>query len=69
MPPRRQDDIRRRYALFVQNDTGGGRARAGLNELNAITRADGRPYLAAHSLAHVTQAMSDGWFERWHRSD
>ena len=43
-------------------------ARARLDELNAITRANGRPYVAAHSLADVTQAMSDGWFERWHPS-
>jgi tagatose 1,6-diphosphate aldolase len=41
-------------------------ARTRLDELNAITRANGRPYLAAHSLPDVTQAMPDGWFERWH---
>ena len=41
-----------------------GRVR--LDELNAITRAHGRPYLAAHSLPDVTEAMPDGWFEHWH---
>jgi tagatose 1,6-diphosphate aldolase len=41
-------------------------ARARLDELNAITRAHGRPYLAAHSLPDVTEAMPDGWFEHWH---
>ncbi len=43
-------------------------ARARLDELNAITRANGRPYVAAHSLADVTQTMPDGWFDRWHPS-
>jgi tagatose 1,6-diphosphate aldolase len=43
-------------------------ARARLDELNAITRTNGRPYVAAHSLADVTQTMPDGWFERWHPS-
>jgi len=41
-------------------------ARARLDELNAITRANGRPYVAAHSLAETTQAMPDGWFQHWH---
>ncbi len=41
-------------------------ARARLDELNAITRANGRPYKAEHSLSEVIETMSDGWFEKWH---
>ena len=41
-------------------------ARARLDELNAITRANGRPYVAAHSLPDVVEAMPDGWFRTWH---
>ena len=41
-------------------------ARARLDELNAITRANGRPYLAAHSLPDVLGTMPDGWFTQWH---
>jgi tagatose 1,6-diphosphate aldolase len=41
-------------------------ARARLDELNTITRANGRPYLAAHKLSDVIEAMPDGWFTSWH---
>jgi tagatose 1,6-diphosphate aldolase len=41
-------------------------ARARLDELNAITRANGRPYRAARSLPDVIEAMPDGWFTTWH---
>lgn len=41
-------------------------ARARLDELNAVTRANGRPYIAAHSLPDALAAMPDGWFTRWH---
>ena len=41
-------------------------ARARLDELNAITRANGRPYRAARSLPEVLETMPDGWFARWH---
>ena len=53
-------------AACKELDAGVTGARARLDELNEITRAHGRPYLAAHPLADVTQAMADGWFERWH---
>lgn len=41
-------------------------ARARLDELNTVTRANGRPYVPAHSLPDVLEAMPDGWFARWH---
>ena len=41
-------------------------ARARLDELNAITRANGRPYVAARSLPDVLDTMPDGWFRSWH---
>lgn len=41
-------------------------AQARLGELNAITRAHGRPFSPAHSQAEVVDAMPDGWFETWH---
>jgi tagatose-1,6-bisphosphate aldolase len=41
-------------------------ARARLDELNSITRANGRPYLAAHELSGVIDTMPDGWFASWH---
>jgi tagatose 1,6-diphosphate aldolase len=41
-------------------------ARARLDELNAVTRANGRPYVPAHRLPDVLEAMPDGWFARWH---
>jgi tagatose 1,6-diphosphate aldolase len=41
-------------------------ARARLDELNAITRANGRPYVAARSLPDVIETMPDGWFTTWH---
>jgi tagatose 1,6-diphosphate aldolase len=41
-------------------------ARARLDELNTITRANGRPYVVAHSLPDVLNAMPDGWFTNWH---
>ncbi|HEX6525186.1 MAG TPA: tagatose 1,6-diphosphate aldolase [Streptosporangiaceae bacterium] len=44
-------------------------ARARLDELNAITRANGRPYVAAHSLPDVLATMPDGWFTAWHPVD
>jgi tagatose 1,6-diphosphate aldolase len=44
-------------------------ARARLDELNTITRANGRPYLAAHSLPEVIGMMPDDWFARWHPTD
>lgn len=44
-------------------------ARARLDELNAITRANGRPYLAARSLSDVLETMPDGWFMTWHPTD
>ncbi len=43
-------------------------ARARLDELNAITRANGRPYVAARSLPGVIEDMPDGWFTTWHPS-
>lgn len=44
-------------------------AQARLDELNAITRANGRPYVAAHTLPEVLDAMPDGWFTSWHPTD
>jgi tagatose 1,6-diphosphate aldolase len=44
-------------------------ARARLDELNAITRANGRPYVAARELADVIDTMPDGWFTGWHPTD
>jgi hypothetical protein len=41
-------------------------ARGRLDELNAITRANGQPYVAARSLPDVIEAMPDGWFKAWH---
>lgn len=41
-------------------------ARARLDELNAITRANARPYRPAHSLPEVIDTMPDGWFTTWH---
>jgi tagatose 1,6-diphosphate aldolase len=41
-------------------------ARGRLDELNAITRANGRPYVAAHPLPDVLEIMPDGWFTTWH---
>lgn len=41
-------------------------AKARLDELNAITRANARPYVAAHSLGNVLDTMPDGWFTTWH---
>jgi tagatose 1,6-diphosphate aldolase len=41
-------------------------ARARLDELNAITRANGRPYFPARPLPQVIDAMPDGWFSTWH---
>jgi tagatose 1,6-diphosphate aldolase len=43
-------------------------ARLRLDELNAVTRANGRPYNPAHSVPEVLDAMSDGWFHAWHPS-
>jgi tagatose-1,6-bisphosphate aldolase len=43
-------------------------ARSRLDQLNAITRANGRPYVAAHGLPEVIEAMPDGWFKTWHPS-
>jgi tagatose 1,6-diphosphate aldolase len=43
-------------------------ALARLDELNAITRANGRPYLAARALPDVIGEMPDGWFTTWHPS-
>jgi len=44
-------------------------ARTRLDELNAVTRANGRPYLPAHELTDVVDAMPDGWFAQWHPTD
>jgi tagatose 1,6-diphosphate aldolase len=44
-------------------------ARARLDELNAITRANGQPYVAARGLPDAIDAMPDGWFTRWHPTD
>jgi tagatose 1,6-diphosphate aldolase len=44
-------------------------ARARLDELNAVTRANGRPYTPAHDLAEVIDTMPDGWFTQWHPTD
>lgn len=41
-------------------------ARGRLDELNTITRANGRPYVAAHALRDVLGIMPDGWFAKWH---
>jgi tagatose 1,6-diphosphate aldolase len=41
-------------------------ARSRLDELNAVTRASGRPFNPAHSLPEVIDAMPDGWFSTWH---
>jgi len=41
-------------------------ARGRLDELNSITRANGRPYVAAHALPDVLGIMPDGWFAKWH---
>lgn len=43
-------------------------ARARLDELNTITRANGRPYRPARALSDVIEAMPDGWFHTWHPS-
>lgn len=40
-------------------------ARARLDELNAITRANGCPFTPARSLNEVVTGMPDGWFEKW----
>lgn len=53
----------------VARDAAVVEARARLDELNAITRANGRPYLAAHSLPDVLETMPDGWFKAWHPVD
>jgi tagatose 1,6-diphosphate aldolase len=44
-------------------------ARARLEELNIITRANGRPYIAARALTDVIDTMPDGWFAEWHPTD
>ena len=41
-------------------------ARSRLDELNTITRANGRPYVVSHTLPDVIDAMRDGWFTSWH---
>jgi tagatose 1,6-diphosphate aldolase len=41
-------------------------ARGRLDELNAITRANGRPYVPARSLSDVIEEMPDRWFTTWH---
>jgi tagatose 1,6-diphosphate aldolase len=41
-------------------------ARSRLDELNEITRANGRPYFPAQPLPQVMEAMPDGWFATWH---
>lgn len=41
-------------------------ARARLDELNAITRANGRPYIPAHTLPDAVETMPDDWFTQWH---
>lgn len=41
-------------------------ARSRLDELNAVTRANGRPFKPAHSLDEVIDAMPDDWFRTWH---
>lgn len=41
-------------------------ARERLDELNAITRANGRPFTPARTLPEVLEAMPDGWFRTWH---
>ena len=41
-------------------------ARERLDELNAITRANARPYRPEHSLPEVIETMPDGWFTSWH---
>jgi tagatose 1,6-diphosphate aldolase len=47
-------------------DAAVAQARARLDELNAITRANARPYRPAHSLPEVIETMRDGWFTTWH---
>jgi tagatose 1,6-diphosphate aldolase len=41
-------------------------ARARLEELNALTRAHGRPYSPARPLAEVLGALPAGWYRSWH---
>jgi tagatose 1,6-diphosphate aldolase len=41
-------------------------ARARLDELNAVTRANGRPFTPARGLPEVIDAMPDDWFRTWH---
>lgn len=43
-----------------------GAARSRLDELNTVTRANGRPFHAARSLPDAIAAMPDGWFHSWH---
>lgn len=47
-------------------DAAVAQAQARLDELNAITRANARPYRPAHSLPEVIETMPDGWFKNWH---
>jgi tagatose 1,6-diphosphate aldolase len=47
-------------------DAAVAQARSRLDELNAITRANGRPYRPARSLPEVIETMPDGWFTTWH---
>jgi tagatose-1,6-bisphosphate aldolase len=51
---------------LVKREAAVARARARLDELNAITRANGRPYVVAASLPDVIEKMPDGWFTTWH---
>lgn len=44
-------------------------AKGRLEELNGITRANGRPYVAARDLTEVIGTMPDGWFAQWHPTD
>ena len=44
-------------------------ARARLDELNAVTRAHGRPFRPARSLEETIKALPDGWFRAWHPAD
>lgn len=41
-------------------------ARSRLDELNAVTRANGRPFNPAGRLPDVLATMPDGWFHTWH---
>jgi tagatose 1,6-diphosphate aldolase len=52
----------------VDREAAVARARARLDELNAITRANGRPYVVAASLPDVIEKMPDDWFTTWHPS-